>query len=138
NELIGRGLLRAGARVFRFRRTSRGAYAPPSRTPRVLVHGYNSIFDATNLAVALGHRRIVLAGADYYNKEYFWLPPGQTREDEKPGIDAETLFTGSEHIVSMLGDWHDLLAPEGIELCVWNPRSLLARRLPVFDRASLG
>src|SRR6185437_8998982 len=36
NELVGRRLLRDGARVFRFRRASRGAYAPPSRTPRRL------------------------------------------------------------------------------------------------------
>src|SRR4051812_34782280 len=93
NELIGRGLLPDGARVFRFRRTSRGRYAPPSPTPRTLVHGYNSIFDATNLAVALGHRQIVLAGADYYNKEYFWLASGETRAYEKSGIEAASLFT---------------------------------------------
>lgn len=138
NELIGRRLLPSGAPVFRFRRTSRSAYAPPSRRPDVLVHGYNSIIDATNLAVALGYRRIVLAGADYYNKEYFWLPSGKTRTYEKPGIEASSLFTGSEPIVRMLGDWSDLLAREGIELSVFNPRSLLARRLRVFERAWLG
>ena len=33
NELIGRRLLPAGARVFRYRRASRGAYAPPSPSP---------------------------------------------------------------------------------------------------------
>jgi hypothetical protein len=137
NELIGRELLPEGARVFRFRRTSRSAYAPPSGSPRVLVHGWNSIFDATNLAVALGYRRIVLAGADYYNKEYFWLPEGETRPYEKPGIEAATLFTGYEKIIAMLGDWSDLLAAEGIELSVFNPRSLLSERLPIFDRAEL-
>jgi hypothetical protein len=132
NELIGRGLLAEGARVFRFRRVSRGRYAPPSRSPRMLVHGYNSIIDATNLAVALGFERIVLAGADYYNKEYFWLEPGETRAYEKAGVAAGRPFTGHQAIVAMLGDWHDLLAPEGIELSVYNPRSLLASRLPVF------
>jgi hypothetical protein len=138
NELIGRRLLPRGARIFRFRRASRSAYSPPSRTPRVLVHGYNSIIDATNLAVALGYRRIVLAGADYYNKEYFWLPEGETRTYEKPGIEADSLFTGHQPIVHMLGDWSDLLAKEGVELSVFNPRSLLAQRLPVFNRAGLG
>jgi hypothetical protein len=132
NELVGRGLLRDGADVFRFRRVSRGRYAPPTRTPRTLVHGFNSIIDATNLAVALGFTWIVLAGADYYNKEYFWLAPGETRAYEKGGISAEDRFTGHDAIVSMLGDWHDLLEPEGIRLRVFNPRSLLAARLPVF------
>jgi hypothetical protein len=137
NELVGRHLLPRGARVFRFRRTSRSAYAPPSRTPTILVHGYNSIIDATNLAVAIGYRRVVLAGADYYNKEYFWLPEGKTRTYEKPGIEANSLFTGHEPIIAMLGAWSELLAREGIELSVFNPRSLLARRLPVFNRRRL-
>lgn len=132
NELVAKALLPPGARLFRFARTSRGRHAPPSRTPRRLVHGANSILDATNLAVALGFRRIVLAGADYYNKEYFWLPPGETRSYEQEGFTAGSLFSGAEAVVSMLGDWHDLLAPEGIELAVYNPRSLLAQRLPVF------
>jgi hypothetical protein len=137
NELIGRGLLPAEARVFRFRRLGRSRYSPPSRTPQRLVHGFNSIVDATNLAVALGFRRIVLAGADYYNKEYFWLPAGETRTYERPGISAEASFAAHDAIIAMLGDWHDLLAIEGIDLEVLNPRSLLAQRLPVFDRSLL-
>jgi hypothetical protein len=133
NELLARRLLPEGARVFRYVRTNRGAYAPPSRDPRRLVHGANSIMDATNLAVALGHRRIVLVGADYYNKEYFWLPPGETRSYEQEGFTAGSLFSGAEAVTEMLGDWHDLLSREGVELSVYNPRSLLARRLPVFS-----
>jgi hypothetical protein len=132
NELVGKRLLPVGARVFRYHRASRGRYAPPSRDPAVLVHGYNSVIDATNLAVALRFRRIVLAGVDLYDKQYFWLDPGETRGYEKPGIQASSLFTGHDAIVSMLGDWHDVLAPEGVELAVYNPRSLLAERLPVF------
>lgn len=137
NELIGRRLLRDGARVFRFRRASRGAYAPPSRTPRVLVHGHNSIFDSTNLAFALGYRRIVLVGADYYNKEYFWLAEGETRTYEPEGIVATAAWGPTDLIVSMMGEWSRTLAAEGVELCVWNPRSLLARELCVFDRGLL-
>ncbi len=132
NELVGRGLLPHGARVFRYSRRDRARNAPPSRSPRELVHGYNSMFDATNLAVALGYRRIVLAGADYYNKEYFWLSPDEQRAYEKPGIRADEAWPQAEPIVAMLGDWHDLLAPEGVQLFVHNPRSLLASRLPVF------
>ena len=137
NELIGRGLLPAGARIFRFRRAHRGAYAPPSSSPRRLVHGYNSIFDATNLATALGFRRVVLAGADYYDKGYFWLAEGETRAYEQPGIAADRPWPGGERIVEMMGRWGRELAQRGTELSVWNPRSLLARELPVFDRALL-
>jgi hypothetical protein len=134
NELVGRALLPPGASVFRFRRTSRGAGAPPSRRfADGLVHGYSSIFDATNLALLLGFRRIVLAGVDLYNKEYFWLPPGKKRDYERAGIAADAPFAAATPIVEMLGDWHDILAREGVRLCVQNPKSLLTRRLPVFS-----
>ena len=134
NELVGRGLLPDGARVFRYRRRARTQYEPPSRTPGELVHGYNSIFDATNFAYAMGYRRIVLAGADYYNKEYFWLEPGETRAYEKPGVDASKQWPHAEAIVEMMGRWTEELARDGVELSVYNPRSLLAERLPVYGR----
>lgn len=132
NELVGRQLLPIGARLFRFKRVGRWRDVPPSRRPSRLVHGYNSIFDATNLAIALGFSRIVLVGTDYSDKGYFWLEPGETRSYEAPGITAETLFTGYDAIVRMMGAWHDLLAEENVELSVLNPRSLLAQRLPVY------
>jgi hypothetical protein len=131
NELIARGLLRPGARVFRFARSSRWRYAPPSTSPRRLVHGPNSIFDATNFAYAMGFRRIVLAGADYYNKEYFWLPPGEARPYEA-GVVATEPWPQAATVVEMMGRWRDVMAADDVELLVYNPRSLLAERLPVF------
>ena len=136
NELVGRRLLPHGARLFRYRRTARGRYAPPSRTPRVLVHGPNSIFDAANLAVALGYRKIVLAGADYYNKEYFWLAPGEKREYEPEAVDVAREWGATPLILAMMSGWRAELAPAGVELSVWNPRSRLAEVLPVFDRST--
>lgn len=132
NELIGRRLLPSGARIFRFRRTARWRYAPPSPTPRRLVHGPNSIFDAVNLAYALGHRRIVVAGADYYNKEYFWLEPGEARPYE-PGVDANAPWPQADRVVEMMGEWREVMAGNGVELLVYNPRSRLAERLSVFS-----
>jgi hypothetical protein len=131
NELIGRRLLPPGARVFRFRRRSRWRYARPSRTPRELVHGSNSIFDAVNFAYALGYQRIVVAGADYYNKEYFWLEPGEARPYE-PGVDAAAPWPQAEQVVEMMGRWREEMNAEGIELQVYNPRSRLGERLPIF------
>jgi hypothetical protein len=132
NELVARGLLTPGSRIFRFRRTSRWRYRPPSPTPRRLVHGYNSIFDATNFAFAIGFRRIVLAGADYYNKEYFWLGEGERRSYEATGVAAERQWAQADWIVEMMGRWHAFMRDRGVELAVYNPRSLLAKHLPVF------
>ena len=137
NELIGRRLLSDGVRLFRYRRAARGRYAPPSRRPRKLVHGPNSIFDATNLAVALGFRQIVLAGADYYNKEYFWLGTGEKRAYEPPSVDVGKEWGATPLVLAMMRGWQQELLPVGVELSVWNPQSRLAEVLPLFDRSSL-
>lgn len=134
NRLVGGRLLPAGARVFRFHRTGRGVYQPPSRSfADGLVHGFNSSISTTNFAVALGWRRIVICGVDLYDKGYFWLDEGETRSYEKPGIEARSRFTSADQIVDTLGRWRELLAPEGVELLVHNPRSLLAAVMPVFS-----
>jgi hypothetical protein len=133
NQLVGRRLLPRGARVYRYRRTSRGVSVPPSPSfDSGLVHGYNSSFDAVNLAYVLGFRSIVLAGVDLYNKEYFWLPAGEARTYEKTPLQASDPFAGARPIVAMMGDWHDVLASKGVALSVFNPRSLLTERLPVY------
>jgi hypothetical protein len=133
NTLVGRGLLRAGTRVFRFTRRSRGVYAPPSRSfENGLVHGFGSIIDAVNFAYLTGWRQIVLAGVDLNDRRYFWLRPDEMRPYDKPGFTVDSTFLGAENIVSMLGRWRELLAEEGVSLSVYNPRSLLTRVMPVY------
>jgi hypothetical protein len=106
---------------------------PPSDSfARGLAHGYSSIFDGVNLASLLGYRRIVLAGVDLYNKEYFWLPAGATRTYEKTPVEADDPFVAGELIAEMMGDWRDYLAARHVELLVLNPASRLADRIPVF------
>jgi hypothetical protein len=132
NELVGRGLYPAGARMFRYRRR-RSRIAPPSTAfAQGLVHGSSSIFDATNFAYLVGYRRIVLVGVDLYNKEYFWLGPGERRSYDYLEFDARDTFLGAEPIVSLMATWHDALAKDGVELSTYNPRSLLAAAMPVF------
>lgn len=132
NELVGRRLLPVGARLFRFRRRH-SRTGPPSASFRDgLVHGPSSIFDAVNFAYLLGARRIVLAGVDLYNKEYFWLETGERRPYEKEAAQADPGFVGAAEIVALMATWRDALASAGVELSVLNPRSLLAGTLPVF------
>lgn len=133
NELVGRGLFPPGARLFRYRRRrSRTAY-PSRRFTDGLVHGSSTIFDATNFAYLMGYRRIVLVGVDLYNKEYFWLGPGETRTYEHGGADARNVFVGADPIVSLMSAWRDALEEDGVELSTYNPRSLLAGRIPTFE-----
>lgn len=134
NRLIGNRLLPEGARVFRFRRTGRGIYAPPSRRfADGLVQGVNSSISTTNFAVVMGWKRIVIAGVDLYDKGYFWLDEGELRSYEKPGVTAGSGFATAGQIIETLGRWRTLLAPEGTELYIADGRSLLSAVLPVFD-----
>jgi hypothetical protein len=132
NELIGRGLFPPDARIFRYRRRRSRSAGPSRRFADGLVHGSSSIFDAANFAYLMGYRRIVLVGVDLYNKEYFWLGPGETRSYEQQGADAKKVFLGAAPIVSLLAAWHETLLDNEVELLVYNPRSLLAERIPVF------
>ena len=133
NDLIGRGLLNPGSRVYRFYRTGRGLYQDPSFRPSDgLVHGYNSSISATNFAIAMGWKTIVLAGIDLYHKRYFWLPPDTTRTYEKDGITHTSRFPNTDRIVDYFRRWREVLEPRGCLLMVQNPESLLAEVLPVY------
>lgn len=134
NALVARELLPADARIFRWRRVGRGRTLPPSTSLRDgLVHGTNSALDVINFALVLGWRRIVIAGVDLYNKEYFWLPPAVARPDEKAHLTASSRWPQADQVVDTLKLWRELAALEGKEIYVYDGRSLLANALPVFS-----
>lgn len=98
-----------------------------------LVHGSSTLLDTVNAAYLLGWKRIVLVGVDLYDRRYFWLPEGETRPvDVARDATFEDLHTqASTSLIDRLARWRASLAKQGIELSVYNPRSLLARALPV-------
>ncbi len=133
NVMIGRRLLPQGARIFRLRRVERGRTIAPSRAFALgVVHGTNTIHDVVNFAVLMGWRRIVIAGVDLYDKQYFWLPPGEMRPDEKEQFEVGSTWAQAGQVVETFRLWREILEPEGIELAVYDARSLLAGALPVF------
>ena len=134
NELVARGLLPQDARVFHWRRVGREETIPPG-TRLDLVHGSNSLMDVVNFALVLGWREIVIAGVDLYNKEYFWLPPGVTRPDERPIFTAESRWFQADQMIETLRLWRQLVEPSGIRISVYNARSLLAEAIPVYRPA---
>jgi hypothetical protein len=134
NQLVGRRLLTPGSRIFRWRRVGRGRMLPPSRSfAGGLVHGTNSSLDTVNFALLMGWRRIVIAGVDLYDKEYFFLPPGVARPEERGGLTAASRFVQADHVVEMMRLWRERAEADGVELMVQNPRSLLAQVLPVYE-----
>lgn len=135
NRIVASGRLPPRARIFRYRRTARGVYRAPSESLSAgLVHGAGTMVACVNLAYLLGWTTIVLAGVDLYDTRYFWLPADATRVEgltynvrppDEPHVQAEPL-------VGYFERWAPLLRSNGVRLTVLNPRSLLARVLPVY------
>jgi hypothetical protein len=132
NEIIGSRLLPRDARVYRYRRIGRARDRLPTRSLAAgLTHGWNSSFDAVNLAVLLGWRRVVLAGIDMYDRQYAYLGEGEHRPQDNPHAVRST-FHGAAKSVRLYGHWRDEASARGIELTVYDKRSALAAVLPVF------
>jgi hypothetical protein len=131
NRAIGLRLLPAGARVFLWR--SRRERTEPTRSlTDGLAHAHGTLAECVNFAYLLGWRRIVLAGVDLYDRRYFWLPPDQpVAGDTCTAAEHRTARSG---LIDLLGRWRGDFLREGVELFVYNPRSLLAESLPVWPR----
>jgi hypothetical protein len=136
NRMVALGLLPAGARIFRYRRTARGVYRPPSASfAEGLVHGAATLVGCVNFAVLMGWRDVVLTGVDLFDSRYFWLPYDEARADMAGIVPHDQPYAMVQPLIAHLASWVPLLAARGIRLSVYNPRSLLADVMPVFRRA---
>jgi hypothetical protein len=100
-----------------------------------LVHVTSTLFDSVNAAVLMGWNQIVLVGIDLYDRRYFWLPEGETRaRDRAKSASHEDAHTqAASGLAERMDEWATLLAARGVALSVYNPRSLLAKTLPIYD-----
>ncbi len=98
-----------------------------------LTHGPSTLFDCINFAYLLRRRKIVLVGVDLYDRRYFWLEHNQTRRNDmirdktyrnKHNTAWETIIWAKR--------WRKYFQKKGVELYVYNPRSLLVQSLPIF------
>lgn len=147
NRLIGYRLWDTERPVY-FYIADKVSKLPHRNLSRGLVSAKGTLCSAISLASALGYDEIVLVGVDLYDNRYFWLPPDKTlgwsNEEQKLVASDQTvrgLSVGSAHntvnsgIVALVGTWGRYLAQShGVQLSVYNPRSLLAGAIPVFDR----
>lgn len=146
NYVVGHRLLAPGSRLFRYR--TRGGPGLPTRSfAEGVRHAPGTLSDAVNCASLIGWKEIVLAGVDLYDSRYFFLPPDQTiTQDPATGTvvaGTKNAYRGQRYdeihntaragVVEQMAAWGEALASEGVRLSVYNPRSLLADVLPVFE-----
>lgn len=145
NSLIGYRLLKAGNRIFRYATAPRSRRFPSRLLKEGLNHNIGTMCDAVNLAYCLGWKEIVLVGVDLYDLRYFWLKPNETvnvNKDTGMLISAEKSLKGLRYdqphnmvnngIIELFGEWREMFEKEKVYLKVYNPKSLLAKVMPVY------
>lgn len=96
-------------------------------------HQGGTLSDAVNIAYLLGYKNIVLVGIDLYDRRYFWLSDNETRDtDLRRGRSSSDLHETAIPIIGIMKDWKHDLDHNGVTLFVYNPRSLLAKVLPIY------
>lgn len=119
---------------LRFRNGRRDKDALPASTfEEGITHIHGSLTDAVNLAYLGGWKHIVLIGVDLYDMAYFTVEPGQKPpawvSPSDPNAPNSTAESG---IVEVMKKWTDWLKTRGVQLYVYNPRSLMTAAMPVF------
>ncbi len=149
NLLVGSGALPTRNPIFRYH-TARGDGPPTESFRDGLRHTSGTLMDAVNCAYLLGWKHLVLVGVDLYDSRYFFLPSDQTlgwntetgtligaeRNDWRGQTAQEPHNTVRNGVVDLLAQWGPIMAANGVELSVFNPRSLLAQVLPIYRAAS--
>jgi len=124
NRAIGYGLLPVERPLFLWRSLV-GRYEPSWSLERGLAHAHGTLHECVNFAFLMGWRTIVLAGIDLYDRRYFWM-----HADDPSG--AAQSHRTADTVVHLMGEWARAFETRGTRLYVYNPRSLLARTVPVW------
>ena len=137
NRALGLRLLPDGSRVFPWRSVPERLRLGTSFADG-LSHPFSTLDECVNAAVLTGWRTIVLVGVDLYDRRYFWLGPEDTRPNDlnRGATHRDPHARAHTGMVENMGRWKEELSGRGIGLHVYNPRSLLAEVLPVYELGS--
>jgi hypothetical protein len=143
--LLAHRLLKKDTLISLYRTARRGPL-PTTSLKFGLQHLSGTLSDTVNLAFSLGWQEIVLVGVDLYDTRYFWLKADETFcTDSRTGHRSvahvsdrgqrfdEAHSTVRNGVVEEMRLWQSFMELHGVRLSVYNPRSLLAEVLPVYN-----
>ncbi len=135
NRVFGYRLGSKNCDYIRFHNGQRHREAPPAETfEEGITHIYGTLSDAVNMAYIGGWKHIVLIGVDLYNMAYFNVEPGQSAPVWITPSNAEAPnSTALSGIVQLMKEWTVWLNERGVQLYIYNPRSLMSAAMPVFQ-----
>lgn len=99
----------------------------------VLSHINGSLGEAINIAYQLKWKKIILAGIDLVDRQYFFLEKNETVIwDLCRGEDSNSRHNMADSTIKHMSSIKSQLENDGVELFILNDKSLLAPILPVF------
>jgi len=106
----------------------------PSNDIYTVSHYAATLCDAVNISYILGYKKIVLVGVDLYDRRYFWLGKDETRVDDlRRGHSCSDIHNTGKPIVEVMDMWNKYMSEKGVQLYIYNPRSLLCQVLPLYQ-----
>lgn len=145
NMFTAARLLNPGTRVCRYHAAHRVDDMPSQRWSDGVMRDLGTLATAVNVAYLLGWKKIVLVGVDLYDSRYFWGPPTATlqaddtgdyrkvTEDTDRGVPWHQPHNTTQYgVIDIFRQWAALFESRGVQLTVYNPRSLLAGPLRVY------
>lgn len=135
NRLLGLRHLYDGAKIFPCSITARGIYREP--TPRLadgLAQSCGTLSSCVNFAFLMGYTNIVLVGVDLNDRRYFWLREDETlAADKDRGATCADKHNMAASSLDVFARWTRWLGQRGVRLFCYNPHSLLAEVMPVYE-----
>ena len=133
-RIIAHHYLPEAAEVIFYYADRKGTRYPTTDFKLGIIHGPSTLFDSIHFAYLFGWKKIVLVGVDLYDRRYFWLKPDETRvTDVKRNKTYHDTHNTAREVVVWTKRWGKYLEKKGIELFVYNPMSLLAGAIQVFN-----
>ena len=135
-EIINTGFLKNRKYVFYNNKLTKGFSFKKSLNcifNNGIYFGGSIVLEAIHLSYIMGFKKIVLVGVDLYDSRYFWLNKDEDRDGLKYiGKSHNEAHKTYPYIMKHLDDIMTILKKEGVELYVYNPKSLLAEKLPIY------
>ena len=134
-EAETRFLMPKGSRLAKYKTYSGKLVPPPENLRDGLVHFGTTLADSLCFGYQMGYEEVVLCGVDLYDRRYFFLNDEETHlTDKGRGESKDSKHSTSNPVTSLVETWLHIFQKKGIKISVHNPKSLLTKILPVFDK----
>jgi hypothetical protein len=153
NRLVGCRLLNPRYRILRFHNRLTDNPLPSQHLSEGIVHHLGTLSDTIQFGIIGGWKHLVFVGVDLYDRRSFWLKPDELREDYRyyeaeksngTGTALKEASVDTPHntavngILPFMRQWYEHLIAQGLQMSVYNPHSLLAEFMPVYESETVG